>query len=55
MECSILLFCGHCGVRCGLQYLFNDAIQAMNEYVKEYEDKIKHLEKVINDMENGRQ
>lgn len=34
--------------------IFNDAIQAMEEYAKQYIDKVKYLEKVIYDMENGR-
>lgn len=34
--------------------IFNDAIQAMKEYAKQYIDKVEYLEKVIYDMENGR-
>ncbi|HNJ02587.1 MAG TPA: hypothetical protein PK206_12515 [Chitinophagales bacterium] len=34
--------------------IFNDALDAMNEYAEQYIEKIKYLEKVIKDMENGR-
>jgi hypothetical protein len=34
--------------------IFNDAIQAMEEYAEQYIDKVKYLEKVIYDMENGK-
>lgn len=34
--------------------IFNDALDAMNKYAEQYIEKIKYLEKVINDMENGR-
>ncbi len=34
--------------------IFNDALDVMNEYAEQYIEKIKYLEKVIKDMENGR-